>query len=286
MKVLREPLLHFLVLGAVIFVFHSFLTRHKSEKPGEIVVTRGKLENLAVGFTRTWQRPPTDEELQGLIRDYVREEAAYREALAMGLDRDDTIVRRRMRQKLEFVSDGLAARAEPTDADLEAYLHAHAQDFRTDTTISFRQVYLNPQKHGTNLARDAERLLAEVRDLGESADLNSIGDPFMLESRYDNLPLGEIRKMFGEEFAARVSGLTTGQWEGPVHSGYGDHLVLLGKRTEGQLPTLADARKQVRGEWANAMRIEATDNFYQTLLKHYTVKIESPPEKKLAEVRR
>jgi len=142
MKLLREPLLHFVLLGAAIFAVHSLLANHSAERPDEIVVTQGKLENLVIGFTRTWQRPPTDEELQGLIRDYVREEAAYRKALAMGLDRDDTIVRRRLRQKLEFISDDLVAQTEPTDANLEAFLSAHPEDFRKEPAFTFSQVYL------------------------------------------------------------------------------------------------------------------------------------------------
>ncbi len=122
MRVIREPLFHFLILGAAIFAVHGFITRHKTDKPGEIVVTQAAIENLATGFTRTWQRPPTEDELQGLVRDYIREEAAYREALALGLDRDDMIVRRRLRQKLEFVSDDLATRTEPSDAELQSFL--------------------------------------------------------------------------------------------------------------------------------------------------------------------
>ena len=110
MKLFREPLFHFLILGAVIFAAHGLITRHKTDKPGEIVVTQGAVENLVTGFTRTWQRPPTEDELRGLVRDYIREEAAYREALALGLDRDDMIVRRRLQQKLEFLSDDLATR--------------------------------------------------------------------------------------------------------------------------------------------------------------------------------
>jgi len=117
-KLLREPLVHFLILGAAIFAAFSFMTRHKTDKPREIVISQGTLENIVTGFSRTWQRPPTEDELRGLVRDYIREEAAYREALAMGLDRDDTIVRRRLRQKLEFLSDDLASRSVPTDADL------------------------------------------------------------------------------------------------------------------------------------------------------------------------
>jgi hypothetical protein len=124
-QILREPLLHFLLLGAAIFAVYSFVSRDKASEPGEIVITPGKIENIVTTFARTWQRPPTEDELRGLIQDYVREEAAYREALALGLDRDDTIVRRRLRQKLEFVFDDLAAQVEPTDADLQAHLQAH-----------------------------------------------------------------------------------------------------------------------------------------------------------------
>src|ERR1700746_3681432 len=162
MKILREPLLHFLVLGAAIFAVYQFRTRHRTDNPGQIVVTQGTLVNLDIGFSRTWQRPPSPEELRGLVRDYIREEAAYREALAMGLDRDDTIVRRRLRQKLEFLSDDLASRLVPPDADLQQFLQSHSEQFHTETVLSFRHVYLNPQLHGPNLKTDATRLLVRL----------------------------------------------------------------------------------------------------------------------------
>src|ERR1700751_2477737 len=148
MRLLREPLLHFVLLGGAIFAAHSLVSRRSGAGPHrEIVVSQGKLENLVTGFTRTWQRPPSREELRGLIRDYVREEAAYREAIAMGLDRDDTIIRRRLRQKLEFLNDDLAVNADPTDADLQSFLESHADEFKTGPAVTFQHVYLNPQAH-------------------------------------------------------------------------------------------------------------------------------------------
>ncbi len=135
MRLFREPLFHFLILGAVIFAAHGLITRHKTDKPGEIVVTQGAVENLVTGFTRTWQRPPTEDELRGLVSDYIREEAAYREALALGLDRDDMIVRRRLQQKLEFLSDDLATRTQPSDADLQSFLQAHKGMFQTEPLL-------------------------------------------------------------------------------------------------------------------------------------------------------
>jgi hypothetical protein len=166
MKIVREPLLHFLILGAVIFMAYGITARHKANNPGEIVVTQGTIENLVTGFTRTWQRPPTEDELQGLVRDYIREEAAYREALALGLDRDDMIVRRRLQQKLEFVSNDLATRIEPSDEDLQSFLQAHKGTFQTEPLFSFRQIYFNPQLHGENLHRDVARVLDELQHPG------------------------------------------------------------------------------------------------------------------------
>jgi len=286
MKLVREPLLHFLLLGAAIFAAFNLVSQHRTDKPGEIVVTAAKLENLVTGFTRTWQRPPTEQELRGLVRDYIREEAAYREALTMGLDRDDTIVRRRLRQKLEFLNENLAAQAQPSDAELESFLQSHSDTLKTETTFAFRHVYLNPQARCVNLQRDASRILAQLRRAGEGADLNAIGDPFMLEHQFENITTAEATKLFGEQFASGLSSLQPGQWQGPIGSGYGTHLVFVSERTEGHLPALAEIRREVQREWANAKRIEASNKFYETLLQRYTVRIEQPDAKKVAQVGR
>ena len=285
MKIIREPLFHFLVLGAVIFAAYSLVTRHKTDKYGEIVVTQASIENLVTGFTRTWQRPPTEEELQGLVRDYIREEAAYREALALGLDRDDMIVRRRLRQKLEFVSDELAARREPTDAELQSFLQAHKGAFQTEPLYSFRQIYFNPQVHGASLRRDVTRVLDDLRRGGSPADDAESGDPFLLQQNFEDISLSDLKKTLGEQFAAAISALPIGSWQGPIESGYGTHLVYVEKHTGSRLPALSEVREQVRREWLNAKQQEATDRFYEVLLKQYTVKIEPAEEKKLAQVR-
>lgn len=280
MKLLREPLVHFLILGAAIFAAFSFMTRHKTDKPREIVISQGTLENIVTGFSRTWQRPPTEDELRGLVRDYIREEAAYREALAMGLDRDDTIVRRRLRQKLEFLSDDLASRSVPTDADLQQFLQSHSEQFHTETVLSFRHVYLNPQLHGPNLKADTARLLVGLDSA--TVDPDSVGDPFLLETHFDRTPLSDVKKIFGEKFASALVAATPGQWKGPVESGLGLHLVLVLHRQDGQLPVLADIRDAVRREWLNAKRNEATDKFYEGLLQGYSIKVESRENKKIA----
>ncbi len=274
-RILKEPLLHFLLLGAGLFIAYGVLSRPGSgDAPGKIVVTAGQVEHLAGGFAKTWLRPPSDAELKGLIDDWVREEIATREALALGLDRDDTVIRRRLRQKLEFVSDDIAAQTEPTETELNDYLRSHAELFHLEPRFTFSQVYLDPARHGENLARDAARVLARLQRVGPNADVSALGDSFLLESTFQSAPAGEIAKQFGEPFATTLGRLSPGQWQGPIESGYGVHLVLVGERTEGRLPTLAEAREAVRREWANTRRLEGNGQFYQQLLKRYTVTIE------------
>jgi hypothetical protein len=284
MKIIREPLLHFLLLGAAIFVVYGIATRHKTDKPGEIVVTQGTLENLVTGFSRTWQRPPTEEELQGLVRDYIRDEAAYREALALGLDRDDMIVRRRLRQKLEFLSDELAARTEPSDAELQSFLQTHTWLFQPEPLLSFRQIYFNPQLHGGNLHHDIARALEDLERAGSRANRSDLGDPFLLEQSFENISLSDVKRTFGDQFASALVALPRGRWQGPIDSGYGSHLVFVAERSEGRLPALDVVRDQVRREWLDAKRKEVTDKFYQAILSRYKVRIELPEEKKLAQV--
>jgi hypothetical protein len=275
-KLLREPLLHFLLLGVAIFIAFGFVSERTGEEPGRIVITHGQIENLAAGFTRAWHRPPTPEELTGLIQDRVREEVYSREAMALGMDKDDTIIRRRLRQKMEFISDDVAAQAEPTDADLDGYLKAHADQFRTEQRFSFRHVYLQPQKHGDRLASNAAQLLEKLKEEGDSADISALGDSFLLGPSFDAESAAEVAKQFGGKFAAKLGELPVGQWQGPIESGYGVHLVRVSERTEGRLPALADVRDAVRREWSNTRRLEANEKFYQELQKRYEITIEEP----------
>ena len=167
-SILREPLVHFLLLGGLLFLFFEW-RGSGGPTSSRIVITPGLVEHLASGFARTWQRPPTDAELKGLIDDYVKEEIATREAVGMGLDRDDTIIRRRLRQKLEFLVEDAASSAPPTDAELQAWLDEHPQSFRAEPQLAFRQVYVSPERRGASAATDAEKLLARLRAKGKDA---------------------------------------------------------------------------------------------------------------------
>jgi hypothetical protein len=272
MKILREPLLHFLLLGAAIFGAYRLRSDARATQPGNILVTRGRIEALVAAFTRTWQRPPTASEREGLIRDYIREEVYVHEAIALGLDQDDMVIRRRLRQKLEFVSEDLTALAEPTDGQLSAYLAAHPDAFRVEPRFTFRQVFLDPHRRGARLSRDAARLLAALQRAG--ADPDTLGDSSLLDDQIEAMPTSLVADQFGDQFAAVLNELPSGQWRGPVISTYGAHLVLVDGRMDGRVPALDEVRDVVRRDWANAQRTEASEKYYQALLRQYTVTVE------------
>jgi hypothetical protein len=274
-RVLHEPLVHFLLLGAALFAAFSFLSAQNETPRDAIVVSAGKIEHLAALFERTWQRSPTREELEGLVDDFVREEAAYREGMAVGLDRDDTIIRRRIRQKLDFIAEDVASQAEPGDDELTAYLAAHPDDFRVEPRLTFRHVYLNADQRGAAVDADARELLIALNG-DPSIDTSVLGDRILLEHGYADVAVRDVAGLFGQEFATAVVGLEPGTWKGPIESAYGVHLVVVDERSTGRLPALDEVREQVRREWDNARRVEVTDAFYRDMLDRYEIVIEWP----------
>ncbi len=243
-RILQEPLLHFLVLAVGLFAaYHLWSDSVASESPDSIVVTEQRINSLAQMFQRTWQRPPTPEELNGLIEDYVKEEVFYREALRMGLDRDDTIIRRRMRQKLEFLAEDFADASEPTEQDLQEFLDDHPDSFRIEDQFTFRQVFLSPERRGESLTADAEVLLQQLRNPDTEVEPSEHGDPTLLPDECDGLRESEVNSQFGSEFTEQLAALDEGQWSGPVKSAFGYHLVFVRERVPGRQAELADVRQ-------------------------------------------
>ncbi len=284
---LKEPLLHFLLLGMVIFAAYRVVSRGAAGEGGSIVITQGQLASMREGFTRTRQREPTSEEWEGLIRARVREEVYYREALALSLDKDDAVIRRRLQQKMEFISDDVAAEREPTEVELHAYLQAHPDTFRVEPRFTFRQVYLNPEKHGASLARDAAQLLARVNDSGSRSDVSALGDSFLLGQQFRALTASDIARQFGDGFSKAVGGLSLGKWHGPVDSNFGVHLVFVSERQDARAPALAEVRGAVRREWETAQLAEVKEQRYREMLERYTVTVENlaPVQPTLASMR-
>lgn len=273
-KLLREPLALFLVLGALVFAVYSIIPHPPSGDSGRIVITRGQLASMRDGFALTWQRQPTRQEWERLVRERVREEVYYREALALGLDKDDSVIRRRLQQKMEFIADDVAARAQPTDEALSTYLTAHADTFRVGPTFRFRQIYLNPQTRGDHIARDAAQLVATLNRPGGDAGWAAMGDAFLLGASFNGATAAEVSNQFGGAFAARLAQTPLRQWVGPIESSFGSHVVYLADRSPGRLPTLNEARGAVTREWEDAQRREANQKAYEAMLRHYTVAIE------------
>jgi len=273
---LREPALQFLLIGTGLFLAYGWLHGRASFSRDTIVITEGRIEQLAAGFAGLHRRPPTREELDGMVQDAVREEILYREAMALHLDADDVIVRRHLAQKLQFVSEDTHPVPEPTQAQLRDFLAQHPQQFQAERGYSFTQVFLNPQRHGSQLQADAQRLLAALRTAPDDAALVKGGDPFLLDSHFERLPAGETARLFGADFEKALRTIATGQWQGPVTSSLGTHLVLLRLRDEPGPPQLADIQAEVRRAWMNEQRELANARFYAELRRRYDVKVRLP----------
>lgn len=273
---LRDPLVHFLLLGAGLFALYR-LVAGEDLGPKEIVVTARTVEGLADNWQRVWLRPPTQIELDRLIDDYVREEVLYRAALAAGLDRDDTIVRRRLRQKMEFVTDDLAAQVEPTDAELQGYLDRHPDAFRHAARVSFEHIYFSRDRRGTRVEADAAAALAQLEPVAATREVAKLGDSIALASSYEGIAVDELDRLFGDGFAAQLIELPLGRWAGPSESGYGLHLVRMTAVTPGALPLLAEIRDQVAREFLAERRRRVADEFYRKLRAGYSVTVEPAP---------
>jgi hypothetical protein len=271
----REPLVHFLVLSAAVFA--AYRLRGAGEAAGAgggrtIVVTGAEIAALEAAFSRTWLRAPNAEERERLIAEHVRTEVLAREATALGLDRDDSVIRRHLRMRMESLAEDVVRR-EPAESELHAFLAEHAGKFREEPRYSFRQVYLNPDRRGPAIEEDARRLLAELR--GTDANPASSGDASLLAPEFTGAPRRDVAWTFGEDFAARLSALEPGTWQGPLASGYGLHLVLLRERTEGRMPALEEVREAVAREWSVAQVEAGKEELYARMRARYAVTIES-----------
>jgi parvulin-like peptidyl-prolyl isomerase len=279
---LSEPLLHFVVLGALIFAWYSLVS---SDRPGdqEIVVSKGQQQHLVTAFSRTWQRPPTADEFNNLVDDWIREELAYREGQKMGLDQDDTIIRRRLRQKLELLAEDIVSLAQPTDEQLQEYLVENQQDFLQEPNYSLRQIYFSLDRRGAQAEQDLEQALVLLSSGQALVDTEQMGDPLPLPHRLVGERESALAGQFGTVFTQDLAGLEVGRWQGPVRSGFGLHLVLIEDFIPGRALGLDEARQQVSRDWFNRQRIQTIDQLYARLLEQYTLTVEPMDEENTGE---
>lgn len=275
-RLLKEPLVHFLALALGIFALYGALNRTGEPRADEIVVTGAKIEQLAGLFAKTRQRAPTATELKGLVDDHVKEEILYREALVLGLDKDDTVIRRRLRLKMEFLSQAEADAATPSDAELEAFLKANPDRFQIDPMLALRQVFLNPERHGEAIEQQAASVLEVLRS-DPAGDPSALGDATTLPAGLPLTRKASIGQIFGADFAEAVARIPPDAWLGPIKSSFGLHIVQVSESRPGRQAALAEMRDRVAQEWANERRRQIEEKQFAERLKRYNIRIETQP---------
>ncbi|HXV60323.1 MAG TPA: peptidylprolyl isomerase [Vicinamibacteria bacterium] len=269
---LREPLVHFLVLGAGLFLWYG-VSGGGPAADSRIVVSPGQIDQMVEIFGKTWQRSPTRVELEALIEDYIREEVLFREAMAMGLDQGDTIIRRRLRQKIEFLAEDLIPASDPTDEQLQQFLRGNPEPFRVEPRVSFRHIYFSRDRRGDSITAEATSVLDRLRAGG---DPSAYGDPILVPEDFESVSGRDVESLFGQGFAGALTQAAVGEWTGPLESGYGVHLVLVRDFAPGRIPELEEIREAVEREWSSARRREANQAIYQKFRERYTVTVEIP----------
>ena len=277
-RLLREPLLHFLLLGAALFAAYGYLDRDRSgvEPSRQIRLTLDDLGQLEVYFESQWRRPPTPEELERLVENKVQEEVLYREALALGLDKDDTIVKRRMAQKMQFLAEDVAAAHEPSTEELRTWFESTRERFALPGRVTFRQLYFSPDRRGTHAYDDAANALATVAGQPEDAKrASSLADPFMFQDYYGDRTSEQLAKDFGPQFAQTIVGLQPGSWQGPIESGFGWHLVFVDTLVPGRAPAFEEVESDIRVAWRNDEKALAWEKAYKEMRAKYAVAVPS-----------
>jgi hypothetical protein len=266
---MSEPLLHFMLLGLGLFVLYQ-LAAPAAEADRKIVVSEATVAMLGQRYASVWMRPPTPEELRALVDAHIREEILYREGVALGLDRNDAVIQRRVLQKLDVLSEETSSLSVPTDAVLEAYLQANAERYAIAPMLSFEQVLFDPVRHGAKLDADFNAALTQ---LNAGVNPATLGDSSLLPAQMDAMPLDRVARDYGQSFANAIQALPVGSWQGPVQSGFGVHIVRIDSKAEGRAASLDDIRAAVERDWENDRRIKTRDAYYQDLLKNYEVEI-------------
>jgi hypothetical protein len=274
-------------IGAAIYLLYGAFAEPVTEETDKtIVVSAGEIQWMKTSWQKRWSRPPTAAEFDGLIQQYIKETVLYREALTMGLNQHDQVIRRRLAQKLEFLARDLVALTPPTDAELQAYFSNNRDRYQEPVRYTFTQVFINPDKRGDTTLDDAEAIKATLIAKGDAIeDADELGDNFMLQNYFPEKDPVEIQKQFGSGFTESLVKLSPGQWHGPVLSGYGAHLVYVHSMNEPPAPVFAEEREQVELDWTTEKGEELNEKFYANLRDQYTIVIEEPDRKnKVADV--
>lgn len=274
-RMVLHPLVQFAIGGLVLVAIYAWTAGTDDDSARRVEISAQDVEFLKAGWTQQWNRAPTDEELSALIEARIREEVLYREAVSMGLDQNDMVVRRRMVQKMDLLTQDLASLVEPPEEELLAFFEENREEYRVPPRLTFSQVYFNPDARGESTLADAESVLLQLRSSQpQPTSAPALGDRFMLDSDYRRLAPSEVARQFGRGFAEQLFELEPG-WQGPVLSGYGVHLVYVGERVEGRIPDLAEVRDRVIMNYERVRQTRARDALYEGLRARYEVIVDS-----------
>ncbi len=271
---LREPLVHVLLIGLALFAVYGALNpgTGQREEPKRIVITADDLAQIQIAWMAQWQRPPTPDELRSLLDGKIREEVLSREAMALGLDKDDTIVKRRLAQKMEFVMEDVSALRDPADDELRRWFAQNPQRFALPGLVTFRHLYFSPDLRGEHARDDAVDALRRLGGKPEDTpELDGLSDPFMFQDFYAERSPDQIAGIFGTPFAQSLSGLEQGSWRGPIESGLGWHLVFVDSTVPGRVPAFEEAEAKVKSEWIDDQRAQAKRKMFDSMLSRYQI---------------
>ena len=271
----KEPLLHFLVIGAIIFGVFSIVNKDEiTVSDNKIVLTAAAIERLSDNWSKKWNRTPTERELQGLVESYIKEEVYYREALALGLDQNDTILRRRLMQKMEFLSNDLAELNQPDESALNKYFLENQEKYRLPARVSFTHIYFSLDKRGAKVVEDAKSVLSGLNALRAPER----GDSFMMQYDFVQETPFEVERLFGKGFTEKLFTLETSAWQGPIESGYGLHLVRVSEKIDSRMPELASVIDKVRTDLMFEQKQKMNEEIYEKFKERYEIVVEDVPK--------
>ncbi len=267
-RFLREPLLHFIAIGGLFFLIYTAVNDIGDNPTDTIFITPERIGRIATGFKRVWNRRPTAEELDNLIKEEIRSEVYYRDALALGLDKNDAVVRRRLRQKMEFLTDTGIYLQEPSPGDLETYFAANEQAYRSQSRLAFEQIYLGESPPEVTVSQTMKKLRSEP-----TIDPSTLGQRTLLPAQLKLSPPAAIDSVFGKGFYRRIAELAPGEWVGPVTSVYGIHLIRTLDGRPARLPPLEEVRDAVLQDWKSAKANQNREQDYANRRSRYIVEI-------------
>ncbi|MHC8307522.1 peptidyl-prolyl cis-trans isomerase [Pseudomonas sp. PB3P13] len=271
-RYLREPLLHFLVAGFALFVLYGGLRSSTvNQDPQRIEITPDDIQRIEISWLARWQRPPNEQQLQGMLSEHVKEEILYREALKLGLDKDDTIIRRRLAQKMDFLAEDVASLREPALGVLEAWYSKRQEQYAPPPLATFRHVFFASDKRGSAAQAQAQAALGTLTDKNSGE-----GDAFLFKNAYAEQSQDQVAKDFGSKFAIALFQQTPGHWVGPVESGFGWHLVWIDALAKPQAPPFETVAQQVKSDWFSEQRTESKRLSFEALKARYQVVVMMP----------